>query len=161
MEFSDFSESMASSKLSDKIFGHFLSFLLGLRLYASNSELEVETQAWHALCICVYSRERRIDSERPDWLSAGVQSLSLMCCTYSYIRNNNSLLRPKWAGGGGGNQTKTSSPSFTIFYDATNGNCSKKAEKHLPPAKDNLYNTEIVMLCLGLAIWYHIQIINS
>lgn len=76
-----------------------------------------------------------------------------MCCTYSYIRNNNSLLRCKSAGGGGGNETKTSSLSFAVFHDATNSNYSKKAEKHLPPAKDNLYSTEMVMLCLGLPIF--------
>lgn len=55
-------------------------------------------------------------------------------------------------GGGGGNETKTSSPSFAVFHDATNSNYFKKAEKHLPPAKDNLYSTEMVMLCLGLPI---------
>lgn len=41
-----------------------------------------------------------------------------MRCTYgTYIRNNNRLLRCKSTGREGGNQTKTSSPSFTVHGD--------------------------------------------
>lgn len=91
------------SNLADKIFGHLLPFLLG-------SGQEAETPSRQALHFGLYSREKN----RPwaSWSgSAGVQSL---------VRNN-SLLRCGPAGAG--SQTKTSSPSFTVFHDGTNSNC--------------------------------------